>query len=62
MDVTDLLRQTGGFDAMARELGVSQGQAEAGAERRRLLFHHGTGIFPVLRRRRPATSCGKRPG
>jgi hypothetical protein len=32
MDVTDLLRQSGGFDAIARELGVSESQAAQGAE------------------------------
>jgi hypothetical protein len=32
MDIADLLRQSGGFDAIARELGVSQSQATQGAE------------------------------
>jgi hypothetical protein len=32
MQLTDLLAQTGGLDAMARELGVSQTQAASGAE------------------------------
>ncbi|WP_374668958.1 DUF937 domain-containing protein [Ramlibacter sp.] len=32
MDIRDLLAQTGGFGAMARELGVSEDQAARGAE------------------------------
>jgi hypothetical protein len=32
MDIADILRQSGGFDAIARELGVSQTQAAQGAE------------------------------
>ena len=32
MNVTDILAQTGGLQAMARELGVSEGQAVSGAE------------------------------
>lgn len=31
MDINDLLAQSGGVEAIARELGISQGQAEAGA-------------------------------
>ena len=32
MDINDLLRQSGGLDAMARELGVSESQAAQGAQ------------------------------
>ena len=32
MDISDLLRQSGGLDALSRELGVSEGQAASGAE------------------------------
>ena len=31
MQVTDILRQTGGLESMARELGISEGQAASGA-------------------------------
>jgi hypothetical protein len=31
MDITDILAQTGGFKSIARELGVSEGQAASGA-------------------------------
>ena len=32
MQITDMLAQTGGFQSMARELGISEKQAESGAE------------------------------
>jgi len=31
MEITDILRQVGGLQSIARELGISEGQAEAGA-------------------------------